>query len=236
MRTERLTFFVTVSVLFAPAVGFCTKDERETRCQTLDALSQLYSISPAARHLGQTAAAVLIFPSIAESDSNVRAQQAYGTLFAGGTKSGYYKLVASSYRSPRGTPKFACALFFMSDGDLAELHKNSGQEIGIRTKTVNLKADYVVTIAPSATAIRGNASQVTHRPAMNDQQEAAPRPNGLTLDPKYGDYVPIATGATVRTAARTRPGKGVYAFVFGRRGLIRGFRLDAVKIKRIQSR
>jgi hypothetical protein len=48
-----------------------------------------------------------------------------------------------------------------------------------------------VTIAPTAVTLEGHASQITDRPAMNDQQEAAPRPNDLTLDPKYRGFVPI---------------------------------------------
>jgi hypothetical protein len=49
----------------------------------------------------------------------------------------------------------------------------------------------VITIAPTAVTIEGRASQIKDRPAMDDQQEAAPRPNDLTLDPKYRGFVPI---------------------------------------------
>ena len=48
-----------------------------------------------------------------------------------------------------------------------------------------------LTIAPSAITLQPHVSQVTQRPAVNDQQEAAPRPNDLTLDPKYRGFVPI---------------------------------------------
>ncbi|HEU0210170.1 MAG TPA: DcaP family trimeric outer membrane transporter [Candidatus Udaeobacter sp.] len=49
----------------------------------------------------------------------------------------------------------------------------------------------VVTIAPTAVTIEGRASEIKDRPAIDDQQEAAPRPNDLTLDPKYRGFVPI---------------------------------------------
>jgi DcaP outer membrane protein len=49
----------------------------------------------------------------------------------------------------------------------------------------------VVTIAPTAVTIQGRASEIKDRPALDDQQEAAPRPNDLTLDPKYRGFVPI---------------------------------------------
>jgi hypothetical protein len=49
----------------------------------------------------------------------------------------------------------------------------------------------VVTIAPKPVTIEGHASEVTDRPAMNDQQEPAPRPSDLTLDPKYRGFIAI---------------------------------------------
>jgi len=49
----------------------------------------------------------------------------------------------------------------------------------------------IVTIAPKPVTVEGHASEVTDRPAMDDQQEAAPRPNDLTLDPKYRGFIPI---------------------------------------------
>src|SRR5580765_3393649 len=55
----------------------------------------------------------------------------------------------------------------------------------------NISGNQVVTIAPTAVTIEGRASEVKQRPAMDDQQESAPRPNDLTLDPKYRGFVPI---------------------------------------------
>jgi len=52
-------------------------------------------------------------------------------------------------------------------------------------------SDQVVTIAPTTVTIEGRASEIKDRPAMDDQQVAAPRPNDLTLDPKYRGFVPI---------------------------------------------
>jgi hypothetical protein len=55
----------------------------------------------------------------------------------------------------------------------------------------NVSGNQVVTIAPTAVTIEGHASEIKDRPAMDDQQESAPRPNDLTLDPKYRGFVPI---------------------------------------------
>jgi len=61
----------------------------------------------------------------------------------------------------------------------------------IAEATADTASDQTVTIAPTAVTIEGRASEIKDRPAMDDQQEAAPRPNDLTLDPKYRGFVPI---------------------------------------------
>ncbi len=66
-----------------------------------------------------------------------------------------------------------------------------GPAPGTGSVSVTAQGDQVVTIRPTTVTIEGHASQVTQRPAHNDQQEAAPRPNDLTLDPKYRGFVPI---------------------------------------------
>jgi hypothetical protein len=56
---------------------------------------------------------------------------------------------------------------------------------------IDANGNQVVTLAPSTVTIEGHASEVAPRPAMNDQQGAAPRPGDLTLDPKYRGFVPV---------------------------------------------
>jgi hypothetical protein len=57
--------------------------------------------------------------------------------------------------------------------------------------STDANGNQVVTIAPKPVTVEGHASEVADRPAMDDQQEAAPRPNDLTLDPKYRGFIPI---------------------------------------------
>jgi len=56
---------------------------------------------------------------------------------------------------------------------------------------IDSNGNTLVTIARQAVTIEGHASEITQRSAINDQQEAAPRPNDLTLDPKYRGFIPI---------------------------------------------
>jgi len=62
---------------------------------------------------------------------------------------------------------------------------------GPAAPSVDVNGNQIVRIAPTAVTIEGRASEVTQRPAVDNQQEAAPRPNDLTLDPKYRGFVPI---------------------------------------------
>src|SRR5580765_6470034 len=63
----------------------------------------------------------------------------------------------------------------------------------------------VVTFQPTTKGIVGHASPIEPRNALNDQQEAAPRPNDLTLDPKYRGFVPIPnTDVLIKFNAKPR--------------------------------
>src|SRR4029077_3730836 len=57
--------------------------------------------------------------------------------------------------------------------------------------SIDANCNQIVTIAPPTVTIKGHASEVKDRPAIDDQQESAPRPNDLTLDPKLRGFVPI---------------------------------------------
>ena len=62
-----------------------------------------------------------------------------------------------------------------------------------------------VTFLPPTTPVIPHASPVADRGNMNDQQEAAPRLNDLTLDPKYQGFIPVPnTPALIKFNAKPR--------------------------------
>jgi hypothetical protein len=239
---------VSLSVLFTSVAGVCAASRAELNRQARAALNHLCSISRTARRLGESASGVLVFPDLDKDGGNLRLHRC-GTLFDHGRVIGYYKAVVASYSLPKRIPKFEYALFFMSDDDLTQLRRRGGWEIGTGTDVVvveenqkrkekavacnSASANQIVTIARSAPTIVAHASQVTHRPAMNDQQEAAPRPNDLTLNPTYGGFIRIPNAGRSLTTATRR--EGVYAFAFDRTGLINGAGLQGAKITPIDS-
>src|SRR5262249_7834185 len=151
----------------------------------------------------------------------------------------------------KGIQKFGYALFFMSDDDLAQFRNSSGREIrtGLgggaaeggqkptqqpaASASVSTSADQLTTIGQSPAATVWHASPITHRPAMNDQQEAAPRPNDQMLASTHGGFASMPDAAVLRPPPRTAR-KGVYVFAFNDTGLILGLSLTGTKMTPIQ--
>jgi len=94
------------------------------------ALQELYAKSPAARRVGHSAIAVLVFPDIVKGGFIWGGQRGEGALMSHGHTIGYYKTIAASYGLQAGIQKFGYALFFMHNGDLDYLRKSRGWEIG----------------------------------------------------------------------------------------------------------
>jgi lipid-binding SYLF domain-containing protein len=249
LKVSRLIALPTLSLLVASATGLCAASHAEMNRDVHTALNHLYSISPAARRAGESAKAVLVFPNIVKATSNIEGRHGYGTLFARGKAIGYYKFIAASYSVPKRGEEFSYALFFMSDDDLAQLRRSRGWEIPANPSGVVMKenqrrseqaatstsvnSNQAVTIASSAATIVGHTSEVSHRPAMNDQQDAAPRPNDLMLGPTYGGFASMPDASMLRPPTRT-PRTGVYAFAFSERGLIPGLSFVGTKITPIK--
>jgi CheY-like chemotaxis protein len=69
----------------------------------------------------------------------------------------------------------------------------------------NEGASQRISMAITNMEINGRASEVTQRPELNDQQDAAQRPNDLTLDPKYEGFWPVPnTPALIKFNAKPR--------------------------------
>lgn len=95
------------------------------------ALSNLYSTTPAARALGENAAGILVFPKIVKGGFIVAAQYGNGVLLKGGKAVGYYNTTSGSFGFQAGVQSFGYALFFMTPDDLHYLEKSKGWELGV---------------------------------------------------------------------------------------------------------
>ena len=136
MKSRNHPKLITVLAFTAGAIlAATTPNARAASAAEMDqksraALWQLYAKSPAARRVGHSAVAVLVFPEILKAGLIFGAQHGEGALISHKHTVGYYKTVAASYGLQAGVQKFGYALFFMYTGDLAYLHKSGGWEIG----------------------------------------------------------------------------------------------------------
>src|SRR5438477_3084079 len=127
-----LILAVVSAILLALGSRVQAATAAELNRKARQALQDLYAASPAARHAGDHARAVLVFPEIIKGGFVIGGQHGDGTLFFDGRGHpiGHYKTVAASYGLQAGVQKFGYALFFMTDNDLAYLRKSGGWEVG----------------------------------------------------------------------------------------------------------
>jgi len=121
---------IGLSVLLCSTIFLHAASRSEMRTEAREALSELYSTTPAAKHLAESAKAVLVFPKIVKAGFVVGAQRGDGTLLSHGKAIGYYRTHAASYGLQAGVQRFGYALFFMTNNDLDYLRKSGGWEIG----------------------------------------------------------------------------------------------------------
>jgi lipid-binding SYLF domain-containing protein len=132
MQSQRLYIFLTVVLLIvASPLSGMAESAREMRRSASQALTSLYSSTPASRALGEQAAGVLVFPEILKGGFIVAAQYGNGVLFKKGKAVGYYNTTSGSFGFQAGVQSFGYALFFMTQEDLTYLERSGGWEIGV---------------------------------------------------------------------------------------------------------
>lgn len=128
--TSLVLHLVCVMALLVPWVA-SAESAHELQRSARQALSVLYTTTPAAKALGKKAAGVLVFPEIVKGGFILAAQYGNGVLFKGGKTAGYYNTTAASYGLQAGLQSFGYALFFMTQDDLNYLERSSGFELGV---------------------------------------------------------------------------------------------------------
>ena len=129
--TRRATLAMTLSglalvqapIASAASAAKLTADGRR-------ALQKLYADEPRSRLFGKNARAILVFPRILKAGFMVGAQTGDGVLLEHGKAAGFYNISAASFGFQAGGQAFSYALFFMSNGALAYIHKSDGWSLG----------------------------------------------------------------------------------------------------------
>lgn len=99
-------------------------------------LQQLYASVPAAKALGASAHAILVFPKVTKAGLGVGGQFGEGALLQKGKAVAYYNTGGASIGLQAGAQQYGYAMFFMNAKALAQLDKAGGFEVGVGPSVV----------------------------------------------------------------------------------------------------
>jgi lipid-binding SYLF domain-containing protein len=122
--------------VFTPTHSALAEGEAGLRADARAALASLYAQTPAAKSLGESAKAVLIFPNIVKAGFIVGAQYGDGVLMRGGKTVDYYNTLQGSVGYQAGVEKFGYALFLMTESSVKYLADSKGWELGVGPEVV----------------------------------------------------------------------------------------------------
>jgi lipid-binding SYLF domain-containing protein len=122
--------FVAAAFAFAP-VSAIAAGAAELASDANASLQQLYASVPAAKALGASANAILVFPKVTKAGLGVGGQYGEGALLKGGKPVAYYSTAGASIGLQAGAQTYSYALFFMNPNALAQLDKADGFEVGV---------------------------------------------------------------------------------------------------------
>jgi lipid-binding SYLF domain-containing protein len=114
-------------------------------------LQQLYAAVPAAKGLGASAKAILVFPKVTKAGLGVGGQYGEGALLQGGKAVAYYSTAGASVGLQAGAQTFGYALFFMNDNALGQLNKADGFEVGVGPTVVVMDEGKAKTMTTTTT-------------------------------------------------------------------------------------
>lgn len=135
----RFSFVVLFSALIGLSMTGCSTGSPDSRqhealnkeIEAKAALGRLYSHTPTARALAESAAGVLVFPEMTKAGFLVGGQYGNGVLFRHGKVAGFYNSTALSYGLQAGVQQFGYALFLMTEEAIDYLDRSDGWEIGV---------------------------------------------------------------------------------------------------------
>jgi lipid-binding SYLF domain-containing protein len=143
----RIALIVTVFAL--PGARSASAADAQLDADVKAALESLYQSSPAAKALGESAKAILVFPKIIKAGFIIGAQAGDGALVQGGATQDYYNIAAASYGLQAGIQSFGYAMFLMTDSAVEYLRTTSGFELGVGPSIVVVDAGMANTLSTS---------------------------------------------------------------------------------------
>ncbi len=130
-RRHLLGGLAAVTVVGALAGCSTTEESRITLDQAAQAaLDELYRTVPASRPLGESSAAVLVFPRITNAGLFIGGRFGDGVMFKGGIPVDYYRVAGGSFGLQAGAQTMSQVYFFTTPEALQTFENTAGFEVG----------------------------------------------------------------------------------------------------------
>jgi lipid-binding SYLF domain-containing protein len=100
------------------------------------ALEQFYATRPGARKLGESAKAILVFPSITKAGLGIGGLYGDGTMFEGGKPVAYYNIAGGTFGLQIGAQSFSQGYFFNTAEALKTFRETKGFQLGANASAV----------------------------------------------------------------------------------------------------
>jgi lipid-binding SYLF domain-containing protein len=94
-------------------------------------LEQFYRQTPGARALAQSAAGVLVFPTVVKAGIGFGGEYGEGALLVGGRPVAYYNMVSASFGFQLGAQARTVIIMFMTPSALAGFDAKAGWKVGV---------------------------------------------------------------------------------------------------------
>lgn len=118
---------VSMSAMNLASAATAEDLDRDSR----QALETLYKVTPAAKTLGQSAKAVLVFPNMVQAGLVFGGSYGEGVLMKGSEVIDYYNSVTASWGLQIGAQSYGYAVFLMTDEAVRYVEETKGWEIGV---------------------------------------------------------------------------------------------------------
>ncbi len=94
-------------------------------------LDQFFAQRPGARELANSAAGVLVFPTVVKAGFGVGGEYGQGAMLIRGTPVGYYNIVSASFGFQLGASSRSVIIMFMTPRALAGFNNKAGWKVGV---------------------------------------------------------------------------------------------------------
>ncbi|MGB6905502.1 MAG: YSC84-related protein [Methyloceanibacter sp.] len=126
----------TAVLAFILALAFAPRSAEAASAAKINAdvratLDQFFLTTPGARALANSAAGVLVFPTVVKAGIGFGGEYGEGALLVGGRPAAYYNLISASFGFQLGAQSRTVIIMFMTPRALAGFDAKAGWKVGV---------------------------------------------------------------------------------------------------------